>query len=160
MVGQLLASPKWGQVTTVGRREVQVPAEYAGYDPAKLQQVGAGAVLKSICSDAFLVQCLRPGARLWPAAFPCGGRVLLLRCPGAYAAKGSRCKGSLPVASQFRPVIWSFQRTPSFQVVVDMDIMKEEGGSKGACAPLNLPFPSCSSKPGSFYSQCPPSRWW
>lgn len=40
VVGQLLASPRWALVTTVGRRKVTVPEQYTGWDEAKLQQVG------------------------------------------------------------------------------------------------------------------------
>lgn len=39
VVGQLLASPAWGKVTTVGRRAVDVPAQYTGWEPSKLKQV-------------------------------------------------------------------------------------------------------------------------
>ncbi len=39
VVGQLLASPRFTQVTTVGRRPVDVPEAYKGWDAAKLKQV-------------------------------------------------------------------------------------------------------------------------
>ena len=39
MVGQLLCSPRWAQVVTVGRREVPVPPQYTGWEGGKLKQV-------------------------------------------------------------------------------------------------------------------------
>lgn len=39
VVGALLASPRWSQVTTIGRRAVEVPDNYKDWDPAKLRQV-------------------------------------------------------------------------------------------------------------------------
>lgn len=53
VVGQLLASPKWTQVTTVGRREVDVPEQYGSADKAKLRQVKRRLVISSILPDWF-----------------------------------------------------------------------------------------------------------
>lgn len=39
LVGQLLASPQWASVTTIGRREAEVPAAYTDWSPSKLRQV-------------------------------------------------------------------------------------------------------------------------
>lgn len=41
VVGQLLSSPRWAEVRTVGRRPVEVPAAYSTTaDERKLKQVG------------------------------------------------------------------------------------------------------------------------
>lgn len=39
LVGQLLCSPRWAQVVTVGRREALVPPQYTGWEAGKLKQV-------------------------------------------------------------------------------------------------------------------------
>lgn len=54
IVGQLLASPHWSEVVTVGRRAVEVPASYSGWDPAKLKQVVVDMDnLEAEAADAF-----------------------------------------------------------------------------------------------------------
>lgn len=113
VVGQLLASPTWGKVTTVGRRAVDVPAQYTGWEPSKLKQV------------------LHCSSRLWGVVGSFRGMAGTTVALGLPSATHYTCTCASWHMLLRLPLNSSPPVPPSLfklhQVVVDMDKLEEEG---------------------------------